>query len=108
MAVVVAPPPSARSVPQNVGMSDDVTAELPIVVVEQAPEPSVIATHAAPRRRRRRWPWVLIAVLLVVAIALTTSGLWYISGLIGDGARVNRGGVAFPMAVTSVDGARIS
>ena len=108
MAVVVAPPPSARSVPQNVGMSDDVTAELPIVVVEQAPEPSVIATHAAPRRRRRRWPWVLIAVLLVVAIALTTSGLWYISGLIGDGARVNRADVAFPMSVTSVDGTRIS
>jgi alpha-beta hydrolase superfamily lysophospholipase len=94
---------------------DDPTTELPIVVVEQAieaspdsvPQPAVIASHAAPRRRRR-WPWVVLAVVLVTVIAIAAGGLWYISGLIGDGARVARADAAFPMSVTSVEGARIS
>ena len=97
-------------------MTDDhPTTELPIVVVEQAPEPTpdpapgpgVITSHAAPRRRRR-WPWVLLAVVLVGTFAGVSGGLWYLSGLIGDGARVSRPEAAFPMTVTAVEGARIS
>ena len=94
---------------------DDATTELPIVVVEQVteptpestPQPAVIASHAAPRRRRR-WPWVLLAAVLVSIIVLASFGLWYISGLVGDAARVARPDAAFPMSVTAVDGTRIA
>jgi uncharacterized protein len=103
----------------------DETAELPVVVVPAVepdaepvvvePEPvadeipaavPVVASHAAPRRGRR-WPWVALGILLGLVVAVAAGGLWYVSGLIGAGARVPQPDAGFAMTIDAVDGDRV-
>lgn len=130
--MIEASPGSDARVSQNGGMADedvsgalsdapparatDETAELPVVVapvVEAEPvvDPPVaapvIASHAAPRRRRR-WPWVTLGILLGLVVAVMAGGLWYVSGLIGAGARVPQPDAGFAMTIDAVDGDRVA
>lgn len=98
---------------------ESVVATAPVVeaapVVETVPVaesatagPREIATHAA-RRRRRRWPWVTLGAILAVLVVALAGGLWYISGLVGAGAKVDRESEAFPMTIEAAgDGATVS
>jgi uncharacterized protein len=79
---------------------DDVTVEL-------AALPRVVAHHAAARPRRR-WPWVVIGAMAVGVILGAMGGVWYLSGLIGDGVRVDREGGTFPLEVSAAEGGAIS
>ncbi len=88
--------------------SDD-TAEIPVVVPAEPPsaQPSAIAGHRAPRRRRR-WPWISLGVVLVALALVASGGLWHLSGLIGDGARIASSDEPFPMTVTAAQGTSVT
>ncbi len=83
----------------------------PEVVEAEVAEPPAVApavsTHVAPRPRRR-WPWIALGVLLGLALAVVAGGLWYISGLIGAGARVPQPDAGFAMTIDAVDGGRVT
>ena len=90
----------------------DETAEIPVVVepepvVEPPVAAPVVASHAAPRRRRR-WPWVTVGILLGLIVVVAAAGLWYVSGLIGAGARVPQPDAGFAMTIDAVDGDRVA
>jgi alpha-beta hydrolase superfamily lysophospholipase len=55
-------------------------------------------------KRRRRWPWVTALSILLILVLLAGAFLWYVSGLVGDGARVARPGEPFPMSILSNNG----
>lgn len=98
--------------PHNDGMADEeVSGALPDApparATDETAELPVVASHAAPRSRRR-WPWVTLGVLLGLVIAVAASGLWYVSGLVGAGARVPQPDAGFAMTIESVDGERVS
>jgi uncharacterized protein len=108
------------TVSQNEGMSeDDATTELPAVVLVELeppaePDPTpgapprrghrrAVRRHAAPSRPRL-WPWVVLGAVALALLLGAAGAVWYVSGLIGDGARIARPIEAFPMEVTAVDG----
>ena len=64
-------------------------------------------THAAPRQRRR-WPWLVLGFVLGLLVALVAGGLWYVSGLIGAGARVPQPDAGFELTIDAVAGDRVS
>lgn len=102
---------------QNEGMtegrSSDDTAEIAVVV---APADTVttsgapmapIASHKAPRKRRR-WPWIALVSVAIALAAVAAGGLWYVSGLIGAGARVAQPDEGYPMLITAAQGTSIT
>ncbi len=110
-------PGISSSVAQNDGMTDgrtsDDTAEIPVVVttadpvVAVGPQASAIASHKAPRKRRR-WPWITLASVVAALAIIALAGLWYVSGLIGAGARVAQPDEGFPMLITAAQGTSIT
>jgi len=106
-------PADAQNEDMTEGRSSDDTAEIAVVVapVESAattaPTVAPIASHKAPRRRRR-WPWITLVSVVVVLAAVAAGALWYVSGLMGAGARVARPDEGFPMLITAAQGASIT
>ncbi len=49
-----------------------------------------------------------LTVVVLALLAVVIGGLWVVSGLIGAGVRADTTSAGFPMAITSVDGTRIS
>ncbi len=98
---------------QNDVMASDDTAEIPVVVADvgaSATAGSVvpaIASHKAPRRRRR-WPWVTLGSIVLVLAVVAGGTLWYVSGLIADGARVAQPDEGYPMLITAAEGTSIT
>ena len=90
------------------GRASDDTDEIPVVV---APAGSAIvpavASHRAPRRHRR-WPWVTLATVVLVLALVAAGGLWFVSGLIGSGARVARADEGYPVRITAALGTTIT
>jgi alpha-beta hydrolase superfamily lysophospholipase len=91
VAPVAVPPAPAVDVPAPVAVAPASTAPL---------------SHR--RKRRRRWPWVVLIALLLGVLVVAAAALWYVSGLIGAGAKVDRGGEPFPLTVLSADGGNLS
>lgn len=78
----------------------------PMVVEPEVAVP-VAGSHVAPRQRRR-WPWLVLGFVLGLLVALVAGGLWYVSGLIGAGARVPQPDAGFELTIDAVDGDRVS
>ena len=99
----VAPETVAESAVEPVPATADPAPPAPAAVPLIAAVP---ASHAA--RRRRRWPWVTALCILLVLILAAGGSLWYISGLIGSGAAIDRGGRPFPLTVLSAGDSSIT
>jgi uncharacterized protein len=66
-----------------------------------------VPAHREPHTRRR-WPWVLLASVVAFLLIVVAAGLWYFSGLIGDGVRIPQPDAGFPMTITSVTGEKVA
>lgn len=100
VVVPVVPAPPAESAPTAE------SADSAAPPTESARGDAAPAAHARSRGRRR-WPWVVLAGVLALLVLVSAAGLWYVSGLIGDGARVPQPDAGFAMTVTSVDGGAV-